>query len=111
MLTYFKRKLKHEANYLSICVTSAEWHEKQNIFAVYIDWQDQVRKETKFLYKVFFLIQLKNWLNKWRFEDMEEIQADLQVVVKGIAIRDMQCCLQQYMCPKREYFKGDHTDI
>jgi len=99
-LACFSGKSKEEANCLTICVTSAEWHEKQNIFAVYIDWQDQVKKETKFLYKVFFFIQMKNRLSKRRFDGMEEIQAELQVVVKGIAIWELQCCLQQ--CTKSQ---------
>jgi len=39
-------------------------------------------------------MQMKPRLNKRRFEDMEEIQAELHVVVKGIAIRELQYSLQ-----------------
>jgi hypothetical protein len=46
---------------------------------------------------MLFFIQMKNRSNKRRFEDLEEIQAELQVVVKGMAIRELQFCLQQCM--------------
>lgn len=62
------------------------------------------QKKKKFLYKVFFFIQMENRLHRRRFEDMEEIQAKLQVVVKGIAIRELQCCLQQCMKSQKGIF-------
>jgi len=62
------------------------------------------KKKTKFLYKVFFFIQIKNRLNRRIFGDIEEVQAELRVVVKSTAIREVQRCLQQSMKSQKGIF-------
>jgi hypothetical protein len=85
----------HETNCCKICVLS-NYGQKQNWLSVSKDLQDQAKKDRKFLSMVFLLAKMKIQLKGQQFNDIAEIQVQLQVVQDGVMEREFQRSSQQW---------------